>query len=103
MKFIFIYITASSQKEARKIARHLLEKRFIACANIFEGIESMFWWEGKIKSKKECVIIAKTVDQNYEKIKKEIENIHSFSIPCIVKISASANKKYGEWIENETR
>ena len=35
MKYIFVYITNPTKKEAEKIARHLLEKRLIACANVF--------------------------------------------------------------------
>jgi len=49
MKFIFVYITNPTKKEAEKIARHLLEKHLIACANIFP-IESFYWWKKKIES-----------------------------------------------------
>ncbi|MEW5805687.1 MAG: divalent cation tolerance protein CutA [Patescibacteria group bacterium] len=34
-KLIFLYITNDSVDGAKKIARHLLEKRMIGCANIF--------------------------------------------------------------------
>ena len=43
----FVYITCKDKKEARKISRFLLEKKLIACANIFP-IESMYRWEGKM-------------------------------------------------------
>jgi periplasmic divalent cation tolerance protein len=42
----FFYITNPSKEEAKRIAKHLLDKRIIACANIFP-IESMYWWDGK--------------------------------------------------------
>ena len=31
----------------------------------------------------------------------EVEKIHSYDIPCIIKIPIEANKSYFEWIRNE--
>ena len=97
MNFIFIYITNPTKKEARKIAKHLLEKKLIACANIFP-IDSLYWWKGKIAEEKEFVLIAKTKKDNFNRVKKEIEKIHSYTIPCIVKIPVSSNEKYYQWL-----
>ncbi|HID71734.1 MAG TPA: divalent cation tolerance protein CutA [Thermoplasmata archaeon] len=36
-------------------------------------------------------------------LKKEVEKIHSYSIPCIVKIPVSSNKKYLDWLESEIK
>ena len=102
MKFVLIYITNPTKKEAKRIANHLLEKKLIACANIF-SIDSLYWWESKIADEKEFVLIAKTKKENFEKIKKEVENIHSYAIPCIIKIPVSSNKKYYNWLKEVTR
>lgn len=100
MKFIFIYITASNKKEAEKIARHLLEKRLIACANFFP-IESLYWWRNKIKKSREFALVGKTKEKDYKKILKEVEQIHSYSVPCVAKTTASFNQKYGKWLMGE--
>ncbi len=100
--FVFIYITNPSQEKATEIAKHLLEKRLIACANIFP-ISSLYWWEDKIADESEFVLIAKTTDENFEKVKREVEKIHPYSIPCIVKIPVSSNEKYFEWLKGEIK
>ncbi len=102
MNFVFVYITNPTKKEAKKIAKHLLEKRLIACANIFP-ISSLCWWKGKIADENEFVLIAKTIKANFEKVKKEVEKIHSYKIPCIIKISVSSNKKYLDWLKKEIK
>jgi len=102
MKIIFIYITNPTEKEAGKIARRLLQKRLIACANIFP-IKSVYRWKGKIAQDKEFALIAKTLAKNYGKIKKEVEKIHPYEIPCIVKIAAAANPEYAAWLKKETQ
>ena len=95
-----IYITCKDKEEAKKISKHLLEKRLIACANIFP-IESMYWWKGKIEEVNEHVIIAKGLD--FEKIKQEVRKIHSYDVPAILKIDAEANEEYMDWVKKEVK
>ena len=97
-----VYITCKDEKEAVKLSKYLLEKRLIACSNLFP-IRSMYWWKGKIQDEKEYVILAKTLEKNYNKIKEEVSKIHSYDVPCILKIDAEANERYDEWVKKETR
>ena len=59
-RYIVILITSDSIEEADHIARVLLEKKRVACVNILRGIDSYFWWEGKVDSARENLLIAKT-------------------------------------------
>ena len=99
---MLVYITCKDKKEAEKISLHLLRKRLIACANIFP-IKSMYWWNYKIANENENVIIAKTNNKNFKKAVMEIRKIHSYKIPCILKINATANKDYEKWANKEMR
>ena len=97
-----VYITCKDRKEAEMISNHLLRKRLIACANIFP-IKSTYWWKGKITKSNEHVMIAKTSNKNFKKLVIEVKKIHSYEIPCILKINATANKEYEEWLNKEIR
>jgi periplasmic divalent cation tolerance protein len=97
MDFILIYITNPTKKEANKIAVSLLNKKLIACGNIFPT-ESIYHWKGKVINKKEFVLIVKAKESYFKKIKEEVEKIHSYEIPCIIKIQAAGNKKYYKWL-----
>ena len=97
-----IYITCKDNKEAEKISRHLLEKRLIACANL-HPIRSLYWWQGKIQDDNEIAIIAKTLEKNYNKIKEEVKKIHSYDVPCILKIDVEANESYDKWVKGEVK
>ncbi len=99
---ISVYITCKDEKEAVKISEHLLKKRLIACSNIFP-IRSMYWWKEKITNDNEIVMLVKTPDENYEKIKKEVKKLHSYDIPCILKFDIEANNEYKEWVKKETK
>src|SRR3989344_2022345 len=97
-----VYITCKDSQEAKKISKHLLRKRLIACANIFP-IKSMYWWNNKIVNDNENVIIAKTNNKNFNKVENEVKKIHSYEIPCILKINASSNKEYLQWASKEMK
>jgi len=102
MEFILVYITHKNRNEARKVVSHLLKRRIIACANIFP-IESHYQWKGKIERAKEIVTIVKTRKENWKKVKAEVERIHPYEVPCIMKLDAEANASYESWIRKETR
>ncbi len=103
INFIYIYITNPTQEEAKKIAKHLIEKKLIACANIFGPINSIYPWQDKIANENEFVLIAKTLNKNFNKVVKEVEKIHPYTIPCIVKIPVSSNRKYFDWLKSEIK
>ncbi len=98
----FVYITCKDKKETKKISKCLLEKRLVGCTNTFP-IESSYWWKGKIVDDKEYAVLVKTLAKNYNKIKKEVKKIHSYSIPCICLLKAESNKEYGDWLKKEVR
>lgn len=97
-----IYITCKDEKEAVKISKLLLDKKLIACSNMYP-IRSMFIWEGKMQDEKEYVMMAKTKEKNFEKIKKEVERIHSYDVPCILKIDAEANESFDKWVNEAVK
>ncbi len=100
--FVIAYITAPSEEVAAKLSKELLEARLIACANLFP-IKSIYRWEGKITEDSECVLLAKTTEDLYEKLREKVEKIHPYSTPCILKIPAIANTKYFDWLLSEVR
>lgn len=100
---IIIFVTAKDKKEAKKIAKGLLEARLIACANIVSGVESMFWWEGKIDSASENLLVLKTQAKNFSKCEEKILTLHSYKTPEIISLPISAgHSKYLQWITDET-
>ena len=97
---IIVYITCRDLREAKSISRHLLKRRLAACTNSFP-ISSSFLWKGKLEDSKEVVLLAKSTTKNYNKIASEVKRIHSYKIPCIMKIPVTFNKEYQDWLLSE--
>lgn len=99
---IVLYVPFPSKKEAKKSARHLLRKKFIACANIFP-CDSIYEWKGKKESTREYIALFKTTEKNENKLRKEIEKTHSYELPAIVKFNCYANASFEEWLRKQTK
>lgn len=100
---ILVYITCKNKKEAEKIGSLLIKKRLAGCCNIFP-ITSLYKWKGKFVKDKEVVLIVKTLEKNFEKIKKEVKKSHSYKTPCILEIPVTrSNKDFLIWLEKEIK
>jgi len=98
------FITCKDSNEAKKIATVLLEKKLIACANIVNGIESIYRWKGNIETTTEVLLILKTNSQKIAMIIPEIEKNQSHQAPAIefVNMDHTAPKTQ-DWINTETK
>ncbi len=99
-----ILSTCSSEKEANKISKCLLDKKIIACVNILDGVKSMYWWKGKIVKDNECLMIIKTKKSLVKNVIASIKKMHSYKVPEIIELPIKkGNKDYLDWISKVTK
>jgi periplasmic divalent cation tolerance protein len=98
-----IYVTAPSRQEAEKIAETVVTERLAACANILDGVTSIFHWEGKLCRETEAVLILKTTEPRVGALTARIQELHSYECPCIVVLPIEAgNSAFLEWVALNT-
>jgi periplasmic divalent cation tolerance protein len=99
---IVVLVTCGSAKEARKIARAVVEKRLAACANILTSpVQSVYRWKGRVESAKEFLLIIKSTKAGFPKLKAEVTRLHSYDVPEIIALPiASGASNYLTWISN---
>lgn len=91
--------TASSDDEARKIARHLVEHKLAACVNIVPQIESIYRWQGKVESSREWLLLIKTTEEKFAAVREAIAELHSYDLPeCIAISIEDGSPEYLRWI-----
>lgn len=100
MAFLLFYITHPDEKSARDLSERLLDKRLVACANIFP-ITSAYWWQGAIRHEGEWVSVVKTRRELESAVEEEVQKNHLYEVPCILRFEARANAAYEEWIVAE--
>jgi len=96
--------TAGSAKEARKIGKVLVEKGLAACVSVIPGVNSFFYWEGKLCQEGEAVILIKTESAQINKIINKIKELHSYEVPEIISFKIEEGEKnYLQWIKKMTK
>jgi len=100
---VVVFVTTSSEEEAEKIASLLLEKRKAACVNVIPRVNSRFWWQGKLDSAQESLLIIKTRGALVPEITDMVKKAHSYTVPEIVALPiVGGNKDYLDWLDQET-
>ena len=96
---MLFYVTVPNLDTAQKIAKHLLKRKLIACANIFPPHTSVYEWKGEIKTEQEQVIILKTREQKAPSVETEVKALHPYDCPCIVQLKPhSCNSEFLHWL-----
>ena len=99
---IVVFITAADEEDAALISRVLLKQRKAACVNIIGGVGSLFWWQDKIESASESLLVVKTRAALLDEIIKLVKEIHSDDVPEIIVLPIiGGSRDYLEWIDNE--
>jgi periplasmic divalent cation tolerance protein len=94
-----VLITAGSAEEARKIAHALVEGKLAACVNVVPQIQSVYRWQGKIEAAQEWLLIIKTTDAAFERMRDAINKMHSYDLPeCIAVEIEDGSPEYLKWI-----
>tara|TARA_A100001015_G_scaffold224110_1_gene252636 strand:- start:177 stop:515 length:339 start_codon:yes stop_codon:yes gene_type:complete len=96
---IIIKTTYPNEDLAKEISQRLLEKRYIACAQISGPINSYYHWNDHIESSKEYTVEMKAPLTHYEGIQTIILEHHPYDIPEIYSIkSDSLSNDYQQWV-----
>jgi len=97
--FSIVFVTAPEIRSARLLASAALHSRLVACANLLPKIESLYWWQGKIESAAEVLIVFKTTKAKLKALEKLIVAKHPYDTPEFLVLPVSAgNHRYLDWV-----
>ena len=101
--FAVILVTAPDIDLARRLAKAALEAKLIACANIVPAVESHYWWDGKLESSDEALIVFKTRQEHVPELERFNRELHPYDTPEFVSLTLTAgSRKYLAWLADST-
>jgi len=104
MEKIVVFITASDEDEAAKIATALVEARLAGCVNIIKDIRSIYSWQGKIEDEKEVLIVIKTQKILFYPLMERVKELHSYKVPEIIALPIiEGSEDYLKWLKDVTK
>jgi periplasmic divalent cation tolerance protein len=103
IKVVVVMVTTANQNDAAKIADHVVRSRLAACASTIPTVHSTYWWEGKIMTDQESLVLIKTTSDKYLALQETIQHLHSYKVPEIIAIPLIKGlPSYLEWVCRET-
>ena len=101
---IVVLITTGREEEAHNIAKLLLSQRKAACVNIVPRVDSLFWWQEKLDSAQESLLIIKTKASLLPEIVNLVKGVHNYQVPEIIALPIlGGNEDYLKWVDREVR
>lgn len=95
---LVVLVTAPDRPTARRLAKAALRSKLAACANLMPGLESHYWWEGKIEHSAEVLILFKTTRRNQRALEQLVLKEHPYDTPEFVVLNIErANRRYLAW------
>lgn len=99
-----VLVTTPDLKTARSLAKAALNAKLVACANLVPKIESHYWWQGKLESSAEVLIIFKSTRAKLAELEKLVVALHPYDTPEFIAVRlAEGNAKYLDWLASSVR
>ena len=103
-QYFVVLVTAPKLTVARKLARGILKNRLAACANLVPGVESHYWWEGKICCDSEILMVMKTSRVKLKALEEFVLVEHPFDTPeVVVLLIDSGSHRYLKWVAESVK
>ena len=100
---IVVLSTCETDEQAKKIARHLVEKKLAACVNIVPGAHSIYRWKGAVEEAAEFVLLIKSRRDLFPALCTELAKVHPYEVPEVIALQiVDGSESYLAWVDRET-
>lgn len=101
---LIVYVTMPDAASAQSFSETIVRERLAACANIMDGIKSVYWWRDGLETAQETVCLFKTTQDIFPAFMERAKTLHPYETPCIVAWPLErGNRDFLDWIGAETR
>jgi periplasmic divalent cation tolerance protein len=102
IRVMVVFVTAGSPEEARRLAGILLEGKAAGCVSIIDGMNSRYWWQGRLENTTESLLVIKTRTAALDRIINLVKANHHDTVPEIIALPViGGNPDYLAWLEKE--
>lgn len=99
-----VLVSCPDRATALKIGASLVEEKLAACANLVDGVTSIYRWKNEIRQDAEALLIIKTRAARFADIERRVLELHPYDVPEIICTDITAgNAPYLNWIDESTR
>lgn len=98
---VVLETTSDDLKRLESIATALVERRWVACAQILGPHRSYYRWEGAMVSSEEYKLQVKTTAAMVDDVVGHIRELHNYELPELARYARDFSSDYAQWVESE--
>ncbi len=99
-----VLTTLPDLSAGERLVHQLLEEGLAACGNVVPGIQSLYWWEGKIASETEVLVLLKARTDSVQRLFGRVAELHPYVVPELVALPmAGVSTAYRKWVLESTK
>ena len=96
-----VLITAPAEV-ATRLAEAIVQERLAACVNHLGPVRSLYWWQGKMESAAEALLLVKTSVRRLEALLAKVQELHPYEVPEFLALPLSEGaRSYVSWLGQE--
>lgn len=94
-----VFVTGPDRETLRDLGRRLVEERLAACANVWDGIDSVFRWRGEVQEEREALALLKTTGGRLEALRGRVAELHPYDEPEFLALAVdTGSPSYLAWV-----
>jgi periplasmic divalent cation tolerance protein len=101
---MLVLTTLPSAEAAAELAKAVVEEKLAACANLLPAVRSIYRWQGRVQDESEVLVLFKTRQEHFERLKSRVLELHPYEIPEVLAVPVEQGyQAYLDWLAQETR
>lgn len=99
-EYCVVFCTCPDKAIAERIAHQLTESKLVACTNIVPQLTSIYFWEAKVTTGEEVLMMMKTRQEKLADLEKAIIALHPYQFPEFIALPIIyGNSRYLNWVD----
>jgi periplasmic divalent cation tolerance protein len=100
---MLVLTTLPNSDAAAELAKTVVGEKLAACANVMPAVRSIYRWQGALQDENEVLVLLKTRQARFERLKARILELHPYDVPEVIAVPVEqGHGAYLDWIASET-
>jgi len=101
--YVILFCTVPKRKDGDLIGEKLVREKLAACVSVIGTMRSLYTWKGEVCRDDEHLLIIKSRNALFNRIKEVILSVHPYDVPEILSVSiVDGHDAYLKWIDEVT-
>ncbi|TBR36770.1 MULTISPECIES: divalent-cation tolerance protein CutA [Dyella] len=98
---LLCYCTCPDTNAAALLAEALVGEHLAACVNRLPGISSTYFWEGRVVTDSEVLLLIKTTEDRFDALRQRLLELHPYRLPELIAVPVSqGHPAYLDWVRD---